>query len=816
MPYLHTELFDTDCYTKSSNYEESLTLLFVLSGSLQFATEKYILHMQREDVFAIRPYLPFHITVSDSDTHYVVLRFPHDQLQYAMQVFSNNEIICSSCGRPQKPFLLLKQQMAEIFWLTANSETGSALLIRAEIYHLLFHLFREYGIQRTTASPLSQSGVSQRIRKIIQYIGEHYTEKITLESTAQYLNITPNYLSHFFRKSMDTTFSHYLTQVRLHAAMLQLLHTSDSITDIAMRTGFSSMNAFYLTFRREFQQTPLQYRTANRTHQVQTLYHLPMFHTLTQYRIADTLPAHTTQANDTAETIVLTLTETDIIQPHNWQKIINIGYASEGLNANVQEQLRILQREIGFRHLRFHGVLDDTMHIYDEKEDGTPIFYFAFLDMLLDFLDSIGLMPYMEFSFIPSALAQHHYRPFVHPAFISRVTDLSKWSCLIRSIVEHCTERYGAEKVKQWYFSFLGFNWVQAFIPDEVLNIDDYYTLYFATYRAVKSVNPAYRFGGPATDAFLLNLPNKYSISQWFDLSKRQKCSPDFIALHTYPDILERYNAANTNSAMSRDERSFRSSGDPDYVSHAVADMRNLMQHSGHETTPLLIDEWDATLWQREPLNDTCYHSAYIAKTIMENSPQVAYMAQANVSDYSEEAQPGQNIFFGGSGLFTSNGLRKSGFYVYQLLSRLGEQRLAAGKGWTVFRKGKTLQLVLYYYCAYNREQGYRINAINQSEPYSVFREKTAVTSTFTIPALKEQWYTLRKWRVGRTGGSVYDKWVEIGRPAMLTAEEREYLDAVSRPLYTTEQILWTSDSVLSCTLAPHDVVLIELEPDDK
>lgn len=197
----------------------------------------------------------------------------------------------------------------------------------------------------------------------------------------------------------------------------------------------------------------------------------------------------------------------------------------------------------------------------------------------------------------------------------------------------------------------------------------------------------------------------------------------------------------------------------------------------------------------------------------MENSPQVAYMAQANVCDYSEETQPGQNIFFGGSGLFTSNGLRKSGFYVYQMLSRLGKQRLASGKGWTVFRKDKTLQIVLYYYCAYNREQGYRINAINQSEPYSVFRKKPTIISTFTIPARKEQWYTLRKWRIGRTGGSVYDKWVEIGRPAMLTAEEREYLDAVSRPLYTTKQILWTSDSVLSCKLAPHDVVLIELEP---
>ena len=68
----------------------------------------------------------------------------------------------------------------------------------------------------------------------------------------------------------------------------------------------------------------------------------------------------------------------------SWRQMVNIGYVHDGLIGSVQEQLRRAQKEIGFTYLRFHGIFDDDMHIYQENEDGSPWFNFAYADLLFE------------------------------------------------------------------------------------------------------------------------------------------------------------------------------------------------------------------------------------------------------------------------------------------------------------------------------------------------------------------------------------------------------------------------------------------------
>ena len=74
-------------------------------------------------------------------------------------------------------------------------------------------------------------------------------------------------------------------------------------------------------------------------------------------------------------------------------KCITAGRANEGLRADWQEQLKMVQKEIGFRYIRFHGIFHDDMAIYDEDENGNPQFYFGYFDKLFDFLKSVDLKP---------------------------------------------------------------------------------------------------------------------------------------------------------------------------------------------------------------------------------------------------------------------------------------------------------------------------------------------------------------------------------------------------------------------------------------
>jgi len=147
---------------------------------------------------------------------------------------------------------------------------------------------------------------------------------------------------------------------------------------------------------------------------------------------------------------------------HTWRRLLNIGYARDGLLADVQNQLRIAQSEIGFEFLRFHGILDDDMHIYYEDSGQKPYLDFSMVDLLLDFVLSINLKPYIELSFMPKLLAQEEQRIFDRQSLMSMYRDEEKWRFLIRNLVQHCVERYGREQVRQWRFTTMGNNLVAA------------------------------------------------------------------------------------------------------------------------------------------------------------------------------------------------------------------------------------------------------------------------------------------------------------------------------------------------------------------
>jgi len=94
---------------------------------------------------------------------------------------------------------------------------------------------------------------------IIDYIGRHYLEELTLRQLAKELGYDHFYLSHFIGKNIGTTFHQYLTSLRL-AHSLDLLKTTDEkISTIAYQSGFPSTRTFNTHFKREFNQTPREY-----------------------------------------------------------------------------------------------------------------------------------------------------------------------------------------------------------------------------------------------------------------------------------------------------------------------------------------------------------------------------------------------------------------------------------------------------------------------------------------------------------------------------------------------------------------------------
>ena len=84
---------------------------------------------------------------------------------------------------------------------------------------------------------------------------------------------------------------------------------------------------------------------------------------------------------------------------------VGAGRANEGLRADWQRQLVYAHRECGFQYIRMHGLFCDDMGVYREDSSGNPEYNWQYIDKLYDFLHGIGMKPFVELGFMPSALA---------------------------------------------------------------------------------------------------------------------------------------------------------------------------------------------------------------------------------------------------------------------------------------------------------------------------------------------------------------------------------------------------------------------------
>lgn len=101
---------------------------------------------------------------------------------------------------------------------------------------------------------------SKQIVRAIDYIICNVHSRIFLEEAAEYLKISPAYLSRLFKQETGTTFSEYVNRLKIEEASSLLLFTEYSDLEISNLLGFSSQSYFIKIFRRQMGLTPKQYK----------------------------------------------------------------------------------------------------------------------------------------------------------------------------------------------------------------------------------------------------------------------------------------------------------------------------------------------------------------------------------------------------------------------------------------------------------------------------------------------------------------------------------------------------------------------------
>ena len=92
--------------------------------------------------------------------------------------------------------------------------------------------------------------------RAISYINTHFRDNPTLSDTAEWLGITPNYLSEEFHAVTGKRYKEYLNEIRLSYAKKLLISSNLSITEICFASGYSSLSNFLRVFKEYYGISP--------------------------------------------------------------------------------------------------------------------------------------------------------------------------------------------------------------------------------------------------------------------------------------------------------------------------------------------------------------------------------------------------------------------------------------------------------------------------------------------------------------------------------------------------------------------------------
>lgn len=114
-------------------------------------------------------------------------------------------------------------------------------------------------VDRPSKEAKSMEEQIKAVRRMQDYIGAHLDETITLADLSRASLFSPWHSHRLFAQWTNVTPADYIRRLRLSGSALRLRDESCKITDVALESGFKSVDGYQRAFYREFGCNPKEY-----------------------------------------------------------------------------------------------------------------------------------------------------------------------------------------------------------------------------------------------------------------------------------------------------------------------------------------------------------------------------------------------------------------------------------------------------------------------------------------------------------------------------------------------------------------------------
>ena len=458
-----------------------------------------------------------------------------------------------------------------------------------------------------------------------------------------------------------------------------------------------------------------------------------------------------------------------------WRECVGTGRFDLALRRDYQDSLALVQREIGFRHIRGHGLLSDGVGVYRPYEHGGEHrvrYAFTYVDQVVDAYLALGIAPFLELGFMPAALASGTQTVFWWGGNVTPPRTYDGWAALVRAVVSHLVDRYGLDQVRGWPIEVWNEPNLKEFWQDA--DRDAYHRLYEVTAHAVKEVDAALQVGGPA-----LAPGDTDWLERFAQFVLARGVPVDFISRHAYTSGPAQHVPFGVHQTL----------GPASRLLEQFADPRRRLHGTPLAELPVHITEFNSSYRPDNPIHDTAWHAAYLAPVLAAGGDLVDSFSYWTFCDVFEEVGIPTSLFHGGFGLLTHRQIKKPTFHVYAFLARMGDEVLARGPDHLVTRDGDG-----------------RVAVLAWTPPGS------GHSVALSVPVRGSGSAFLLRRSVSEEAGNAWAAWGEMGRPASPTARQLDALREAAEPARRHQALPIVDGRVeLDLTLARNEVTLVEL-----
>ena len=251
------------------HWHPELEIITVDCGRVSLTIADRMYEGARGDVFFAASEELHEIRAAGRENQFRSFVFAADFLQFAradetefalLEPLVEGRLRFATCLRSGEPGQSeVRTLLAQIVRTWQQQAPGCQLAVKAALLGIVA-VCAQYG--RLEGRPVRPGADyrARQLREIVGYLGEHFTEPLSLPEGASHFGLSPQYFSTFFRENFGRTFTQHINSLRIEQAARLLRETDLPVMEVGFSVGFDNFSYFIKRFRSVYGVSPSHYR----------------------------------------------------------------------------------------------------------------------------------------------------------------------------------------------------------------------------------------------------------------------------------------------------------------------------------------------------------------------------------------------------------------------------------------------------------------------------------------------------------------------------------------------------------------------------